>query len=169
MTSYRVARGEWFRFALGVLLALGLLAGLGAGVGSAAPPVQVGPNVRANQDATDQQQEPSLAIDPANPNNVLVAAKDWRAGTKQVWHYRSTDGGTTWADSYMAGLPADLPNQSDPVVDWAADGTAYTSVIGYDQEDLTKGGLFVARSTDAGATWQPPVWMAKNSDRIFND
>jgi hypothetical protein len=169
MTSYRFARGEWFRFALGLVIALLLLAGLGAGVGSAAPPVQVGPNVRANQDATDQQQEPSLAIDPANPNNVLVAAKDWRAGTKQVWHYRSTDGGTTWADSYMAGLPADLPNQSDPVVDWAADGTAYTSVIGYDQEDLTKGGLFVARSTDAGATWQPPVWMAKNSDRIFND
>jgi len=94
-----------------------------------------------------------LAVDPTDPNTVLVAAKDWRAGTKQVWHYRSTDGGTTWADSSLTGLPADLPNQSDPVVIYDADGVAYTSIIGYNDSDFTRGGLYVARSTDNGATW----------------
>ena len=57
---------------------------------------------------------------------IIAAAKDWRNGRKEVWHYRSSDGGTTWADVHLPGLPANLPNQSDPVVVYDADGVAYT-------------------------------------------
>src|SRR6478672_11744716 len=57
----------------------------------------VGPlyDVRANQTTTADQHEPTLAVDPTNPNILLAAAKDWRIGPKQVWYYRSSDGGKT--------------------------------------------------------------------------
>ncbi len=155
----------------GLLLLLTVLVlAVGAAAGRAAPAAAtVGPNVRLNSATTDQQQEPTLAIDPANPRIILAAAKDWRSGQKEVWNYRSTDGGATWADSHLPGLPANLPNQSDPIVLFDATGVAYTAIIGYNQADFSLGGLFVARSTDGGATWGRPVQAAQNSDRIFND
>jgi hypothetical protein len=145
-----------------------LLASLANGTTSHAlqePPIED----RVNQVTTADQQEPSIAVDPTNPNNVLAAAKDWRAGPKQVWHYRSTDGGRTWADGHIDSFPSELPNQSDPVVTFDSAGTAYMSVLGYNQNDFNIGGLFVARSSDAGATWQKPVLVSANSDQVFND
>src|SRR5947208_7810195 len=55
-------------------------------------------DVRVNQVTTADQHEPALAVNPSNPNIVLSAAKDWRTGPKQVWYYRSSDGGKTWVD-----------------------------------------------------------------------
>ncbi|MEO6457068.1 MAG: sialidase family protein [Chloroflexia bacterium] len=125
--------------------------------------------VRVNQTTRADQHEPSLAVHPSNPNIVIAAAKDWRTGPKQVWYYRSTDGGRTWADGHINSLPSELPNQSDPVVSFDAAGTAYLTVIAYNQNDLSVGGIFVARSTDAGLTWQKPVRVAANSEDVFND
>jgi len=85
------------------LLAFGCLLLVSWGVVTAAPGVaqsvpQDVVDVRVNQTTTADQHEPTLAVDPTNPNNVLAASKDWRTGPKQVWHYRSTDGGRTWRD-----------------------------------------------------------------------
>ncbi|HET9492929.1 MAG TPA: sialidase family protein [Chloroflexia bacterium] len=126
-------------------------------------------DVRANQDTTADQHEPTLAVDPTNPNIVLSAAKDWRTGPKQVWHYRSTDGGRTWADGYANLTPVELPNQSDPVVAFDADGRAYMAVLGYNQNDLGVGGVFVSRSDDKGLTWGKATLVHANSDTVFND
>src|SRR4051794_12891671 len=59
------------------------------------------PNTRANTDATSYaQQEPSIAVNPTNPLNIIVDAKDERSApgpgtdTKEVWLYASTDGGS---------------------------------------------------------------------------
>jgi hypothetical protein len=151
-----------------------LLWALYLGLASAAPVGQTsGPDalydVRANQDATADQHEPSLAVDPTNPNIVLAAAKDWRAGPKQVWHYRSTDGGRTWVDGYANLTPGELPNQSDPVVAFDADGRAYMSVLGYNQNDLSVGGVFVARSDDKGMTWGKATQVQANTPTVFHD
>src|SRR5438067_566644 len=98
MTFFSSRRSLALRLLCTLVLAALLLGGLAGGAFGAAA-AQFSANVRANQDTSDQQQEPTLAIDPANPNAVLVAAKDWRTGTKQVWDYRSSDGGLTWSDS----------------------------------------------------------------------
>lgn len=126
-------------------------------------------DIRANQTTTADQHEPTVAVDPTNPNNVLAAAKDWRTGPKQVWYYRSTDGGKTWADGHVSDTPSELPNQSDPAIYFDAAGTAYMSFLGYNQNDFTIGGLFITKSTDAGATWQRPVLVSANSAQVFND
>jgi hypothetical protein len=126
-------------------------------------------DVRVNQVTTADQHEPSLAVDPRNPNNVLSAAKDWRTGPKQVWPYRSTDGGKTWVDGQVGSFPTELPNQSDPVVAFDGDGSAYLSVIGYNQNDFSIGGIFVSHSNDAGATWQNPALVTPHTAEVFND
>ena len=126
-------------------------------------------DVRVNQTARADQQEPTLTVDPTNPSNLLAAAKDWRTGPKQVWTYRSTDAGRTWTDGYPNLLPAELPNQSDPVLAFNSSGTAFLSVLGYNQSDFSVGGLFVARSTDLGTTWQQAVEVSANSEDVFND
>ncbi len=126
-------------------------------------------DVRVNQVTQADQHEPSLAARPSDPKIVLVAAKDWRTGPKQVWFYRSSDGGKTWKDGHIDSMPSELPNQSDPVVTFDAAGTAYLTVIGYNQNDLSVGGIFVARSTDTGVTWQKPVLVSANGDGVFND
>lgn len=126
-------------------------------------------DVRVNQVTTSDQQEPGMAVDPTNPNNVIVASKDWRTGPKQVWHYRSSDGGRTWADGHMSTYPSELPNQSDPVLAFDANGVAYMAVLAYNQNDFSIGGLMISRSDDKGATWQKPVLVSSNSAEIFND
>lgn len=134
----------------------------------AAPPGDI-KVVRANQTTTNDQQEPTLAVDPTNPNNVIAAAKDWRNGPKQVWYYRSTDGGRTWADGHVDTGASELPNGSDPVLAFDANGALYLAFIGYNQNELTVGGIFVARSDDAGKTWRKPVLVAAHSDTAFHD
>lgn len=158
------------RLAAIILLAATLMALLAvwAPTGSGAAPGDL-LDVRANQVTTADQHEPTLAVNPTDPNNVLVAAKDWRTGPKQVWYYRSTDGGRTWADGWLDTAATELPNASDPVLAFAADGTAYLAYLGYNQNDLTVGGAFVARSTDGGATWQRPVQVAANDELTFHD
>lgn len=125
--------------------------------------------VRTNQASANDQQEPTLAVDPTNPNNVVVAAKDWRDGPKQVWYYRSTDGGHTWADGMVDLIASELPNASDPVLAFDANSALYLSFIGYNQNDLTVGGIFVARSDDVGKTWNKPVLVAANKEDVFHD
>ena len=126
-------------------------------------------DVRVNQTTTADQQEPTISVDPTNPNNILSAAKDWRTGPKQVWDYRSSDGGKSWVDGYPNLLPSELPNQSDPVVAYNSSGAVYLSELGYNQSDFSVGGVFVARSNDKGASWQPAVELSGNSEQYFND
>jgi hypothetical protein len=126
-------------------------------------------DIRANQVTTADQHEPTLAVNPTNPNNILVAAKDWRTGPKQVWYYRSTDGGRTWTDGHLGTGASELPNASDPVLAFAADGTAYLAIIGYNQNDLTVGGIYVARSTNGGQSWEQPRQVAGHDAINFHD
>jgi hypothetical protein len=131
------------------------------GVAPYADPI-FGPNVRANTDTQGPpnlaQQEPSIAVNPTNPLNVVAMAKDERGGTntKQTWIYTSTDGGLTWLNQLFPFAPQS-PFSSDPVVNFSDDGICYVTSLPYGGG--TNDGIQIARSTDGGITFTPGVHL----------
>jgi hypothetical protein len=126
-----------------------------------------GANVRANTDTQGPpnlaQQEPSIAVNPTNPLNVVAMAKDERGGTntKQTWIYTSTDGGVTWINQLFPFAPQS-PFSSDPVVNFSDDGICYVTSLPYGGG--ANDGIQVARSMDGGLTFTPGVHLPGTSD-----
>src|SRR2546425_4298724 len=106
--------------------------------------VMVGKNVdiTTSSDAAERQQvEPTIAVDPRNPQIVVAGAQDYRllAVGEHRWHgyYRSTDGGKSWSVRLLPGFPGDNSSQglasplhaflatSDPVLAFDRSGNVY--------------------------------------------
>lgn len=159
----------------GLAMALGLLLATPISGGAA---TQIGPVVDASND-TVTNNEITIALNPANPNNVVTGWNDWNrnegCGTS-----RSLDGGKTWsAHSFIPGITrydnsgATYPGAGpydfggDPAVTFGPNGTAYFACYGYLYANASapKGGvaLFVSRSTNGGLTWGTPTQLMTSS------
>jgi len=100
----------------------------------------------------DAANEPSIAVDPTNPNRMAIG---WRqfdtigSSFRQAGYSYSTDGGQTWTFSIIE--PGIF--RSDPVLDADNTGNLFyyslSTAVGYTCE--------VFKSTDGGATWLGPV------------
>ncbi len=80
----------------------------------------------------------ALAVDPENSSNLYVDVSvrgKANPGQQDNYFFRSADGGATWSETKLSGLPQLL------VVDPASSDIVYAGI----------GGLF--RSTDSGVTW----------------
>ncbi len=113
--------------------------------------------VQVNTDALgldilgDAANEPSLAVDPTNPNRMAIG---WRQFDTVASNFRqagvayTTNGGLTWTSSVLTpGL-----FRSDPVLRSDADGNFYFSSL----SSATSAEMF--KSTNGGATWGPPIY-----------
>ncbi|MDH3268593.1 MAG: glycoside hydrolase, partial [Ignavibacteria bacterium] len=115
--------------------------------------VQVNVDQFGNNIIGDAANEPSIAVDPTNPNNMAIG---WRqfdtisSNFRQAGYAYSTDGGQTWT---FPGVIQPGIFRSDPVLDADNNGNLFyyslSTAMGYTCE------LF--KSIDGGATWQGPV------------
>ncbi|MHB8604835.1 MAG: sialidase family protein [Thermoplasmatota archaeon] len=141
------------------------------------------------------KEEVSLAVNPKDPKNVVLAAKDLNPDISDhcVWNgiYVTKDAGATWTETHIGGKFADRKPgdatygyacNTDPDLAFAADGTLYFLVEMYEIDHsqsapdplgfgLAYGNeLLLARSDDGGLTW-PQTTVAQVGDGVvaFND
>ena len=113
--------------------------------------IQVNVGGSGNNIIGDAANEPSIAVDPRWPNRIAIG---WRQFDTIASNFRqagigfSTDGGRSWT----AGVLDPGVFRSDPVLDYAADGTFYYDSLRYIEVPETLW-CEVARSPNAGATW----------------
>ncbi|HKQ60983.1 MAG TPA: sialidase family protein [Candidatus Polarisedimenticolaceae bacterium] len=124
--------------------------------------VQVNVDALGRNIVGDAANEPSLAVHPTSPRNMVVG---WRQFDTVASNFRQAG----WAYTFDGGRHWSFPGvlqrgvfRSDPVVDVAADGTFYYQSL---RADFS---VDVFRSTTGGISWLPPVaayggdknWMA---------
>lgn len=125
--------------------------------------------VNVSDDTTSQNETP-LAVNPANPLNLITGNNDWN------WNdgcgvNASLDGGRTWTktlpNGFIPGITKYTNDPSvagtgsydyggDPAVAFSPDGrTAYFACFGYQGTPPYGVTLRLSRSTDGGITWTP--------------
>ncbi len=120
--------------------------------------------VNVSRDTTAQNETP-LAVNPANPGNMITGNNDWNyndgCGVNATF-----DGGKTWTPTlpsgFIPGITAFTNDPSvpgtgaddfggDPAVAFSPDGgTAYFTCFGYKGKNVA---LWLSRSSDGGRTW----------------
>ena len=124
--------------------------------------------------------EPSIAVNPANPNHFIGAWQQDRwsgGGSRGPVTAFTFDGGGTWTRAAApmsrcsGGTPANGGNferASDPWVTIAPDGTAYQSALAFDNS-TGRNAILVSRSTDGGRTWGNAVSVRSDNAQDQND
>ena len=140
--------------------------------------VPIGPNVLTNQDQTTQaQNEPSIAVDPTNPMHIIATSNDYRLRVDpppehdvRAGYYVSFDGGNTWPGDGIIDIST-IPNTfaaGDPAIAIHDMHNVYYSYIAFNRS-TDDGGVAVSKSTDGGLTWQDPVVVDWNSYSVLQD
>ena len=120
------------------------------------------------------QTEPHLAVDPTDPEHVVVATIDYNAPANTA--YVSYDGGASWDGPNQTGyLPEDLGTGGDPVLAFDRKGNLFLASISIGVEDFAVGPLYtsslvssiaVSRSTDGGYAWPTITSTARSNVTI---
>ncbi|MDM7274855.1 MAG: sialidase family protein [Thermoprotei archaeon] len=120
-------------------------------------------NVRVTRDIYFYENEPSIAVNPLNSDNLVVATHQYTPMTVFVAAYFSEDGGDSWEGPILLPLAKkDDFLASDPGAASSPDGVFYTSYLSLGLRFITVGerivqvlasDIVVARSVDGGKSW----------------
>jgi len=138
-------------------LGLGLAAvALVLGVGECTSSAAGGPDVDVSSQPVAQD-EPSIAVDPADDKILLAGSNSFREGSMRV--YASGDGGATWTSSFVYPPPASYLTTcaSDPGVAIDANGRQYYSFVRTTPCRTGHPQLFVAARAGPAASWGSPA------------
>ncbi len=120
--------------------------------------VQVNVSATGENIVGDAANEPTLAIDPTDPRNLVAGWRQFDDVTSNFrqagWAY-SHDGGETWT---FPGVLEPGQFRSDPVLDVDATGVFYY----YSLSSTTTAEMFISR--DKGETWEGPI-SAQGGDK----
>ncbi len=108
--------------------------------------------------------EPYLAINPTNPNNIVVAwmADDINTGYKvAIKSKASFDGGATWGNTHVNPHFGSSWTSADVSMQFRKNGTLYLSYIDSHQSP-DSGGVYITHSMNGGIAWSAPTqaWNA---------
>jgi hypothetical protein len=121
----------------------------------AAPTTTGTVNVRVSNDQYGVHIEPSVAVNPRNPRQLLAACQASPSPNPEfIATYISADAGATWRPGALPRLSADPQQDGDDVtVAFDAHGRGYVCA------DSTAGGrgVYVWRTDDGGRTFSAPV------------
>jgi hypothetical protein len=129
-----------------------------ASAGASIAPASVSPDVQVNTRAPDQSlqdfKSPAVAVNPANPNQVVTTLR-WDKPDYYCQVYFSRNGGASWVNSVLP--PPPLGTCWVPAAAFARDGHVYVTA-----QDRKPGGgapqnTIVWSSSDGGATFGLPV------------
>jgi hypothetical protein len=147
-------------------------------VNSMAPPGQ--PNYRASHDQYLSHSEPSIAMDPLNPDHLIAGSKMYENLPNylfKVGTYESFDGGRTWEDQGQLPGFCEEPPQCDPS-DEASYRTVSDPSVAFDDEGNAylntldaPGGTFAFTGFNMtlnikrpGKPWSDPITVHDNRD-----
>jgi hypothetical protein len=129
----------------------------------------------------DAEEEPWVAVNPANPNNIIAVWQQDRwsnGGAHGLVAGVSHDGGLTWVRTWAhftlcsGGTVAnggDFERASDPWVTFSPNGSAYQISLSV-SADQTTSAILVSKSTDGGNTWSEPATLIRETSSFhFND
>lgn len=127
--------------------------------------------------------EPSIAINPKDPKNLVAGGNDYNLGytpgdgyplARTVWAgvYTSKDGGQTWTRGWIPGYPGDPRGPSaltganaagDAAIAFAPDGTAYYAGIAFKRVQAGASTNLVGGAA-ASVVDAPHLFIARSSD-----
>jgi hypothetical protein len=128
----------------------------------------------------DTQIEPSIAVNPANPKNVVTAYQEGRiadGGDATNGFATSFDGGKSWKSGELPGLTT-YPGQggqferaSDAVVAFGPNNIVYANslVFDFNKNEGLRSGIAINVSNDGGLHWSPPVIFQDDELGGLND
>jgi len=126
------------------------------------------------------QTEPSLAIDPKDPEHLVMGVIDYNMSS--LVSYVSQDGGASWEGPFQAPyIQDDLGSAGDPVLTFDRSANVYMTGISLGLEEFSVGpysfstlvsSMALAKSQDGGFTW-PATYSSTRSvvktDKITTD
>lgn len=131
-------------------------------------------DIQVNDESKDVagQVETTIVVNPTDPMNVIGGAIEiMKDGTFRCAYYTSLDGGKTWPFSGLLPISNELFNSADPDLAVDAQGNIYYVYLNglIDEEgNITETNLAVAKSTDKGMTFGPPVEVVNSRDEPYN-
>ena len=195
---------RWCLVALGVVAAVGGTAALATGASGGRPHARSRPvvvrDVKTGSDKLgtlpcpssrcpnpiqdyvqpDTEIEPSIAVNPANPKNVVTVYQEGRiadGGDATNGFATSFNGGKTWITGQLPGLTT-YPGQggmleraSDAVVAFGPHNLVYANSLVFDftKNQGLRSGIVVNVSKDGGRHWGPPVYLQDDVIGGLND
>lgn len=142
----------------------------------ASDPVRINADLLANDTVAQRatQAEPYLHANPENPDNLLAAWQENRfanGGARLLNYAVSFDGGQSWSEAHLPQLTilngGPWERASDPWVEFGPNNRAYYTSLLFNSSSPDNG-IAVSVSTNGGATWGPPVTVAR-ATLNFND
>jgi hypothetical protein len=128
----------------------------------------------------DTEIEPSISVNPGNPQNVVTVYQEGRiadGGAATNGFATSIDGGKTWKTGELPGLTA-YPGQggvferaSDAVVAFGPNNVVYANslVFDFNANNGLRSGIAINVSKDGGLHWGPPVIIQDDQLGGLND